>query len=270
MENGQWPGTRFVVETNPRIPAKIARLEELANNLWYSWDRPTRTLFARLNPRLWDLVGANPIRFLRRIDEHHLNEAAQDQAFLTAYNRVLSTFDTYHNGSLRHPARLSEANLVAYFCAEFGFHESFPIYSGGLGILAGDHCKAASDLGLPFVGVGLLYRQGYFTQTIDREGNQIALNADSDFEELPVHPALDGQGQEIHVPVTLGARTVLVKVWWAQVGNVKIYLLDTDLPENAPDDREITHRLYGGDRKIRIEQEIVLGVGGRAPCVAWG
>ncbi len=262
MENGQWPGTRFVVETNPRIPAKLARLEELANNLWYSWDRPTRTLFARLNPRLWDLVGANPIRFLRRIDENHLNEAAEDQAFLTAYNRVLSAFDTYHNGSLRRPGKLAETDLVAYFCAEFGFHESFPIYSGGLGILAGDHCKAASDLRLPFVGVGLLYRQGYFTQTIDREGNQIALNADSDFEELPVRPAVDGQGQEIHVPVTLGSRTIQVKVWWAQVGNVKIHLLDTDLPENAPDDREITHRLYGGDRKIRIEQEIVLGVGG--------
>ncbi|MBU6504765.1 MAG: alpha-glucan family phosphorylase [Betaproteobacteria bacterium] len=262
MKNGQWPGTRFVVETNPRIPAKLARLEELANNLWYSWDRPTRTLFARLNPRLWDLVGANPIRFLRRIDEHHLNEAAEDQAFLTAYNRVLSAFDTYHNGSIRRPGKLAETDLVAYFCAEFGFHESFPIYSGGLGILAGDHCKAASDLRLPFVGVGLLYRQGYFTQTIDREGNQIALNADSDFEELPVRPAVDGQGQEIHVPVTLGSRTVQVKVWWAQVGNVKIHLLDTDLPENAPDDREITHRLYGGDRKIRIEQEIVLGVGG--------
>ncbi|MDE1942037.1 MAG: alpha-glucan family phosphorylase [Betaproteobacteria bacterium] len=262
MENGQWPGTRFVVETSPKIPAKLARLEELANNLWYSWDRPTRTLFARLHPRLWDLTGANPIRFLRRIDEHHLNEAAEDQTFLTAYNRVLSAFDTYHNGSLRRPGKLGEADLVAYFCAEFGFHESFPIYSGGLGILAGDHCKAASDLGLPFVGVGLLYRQGYFMQTIDREGNQIALNADSDFDELPVHPALDDAGQEIHVPVVMGARTIQVKVWWARVGNVKIYLLDTDLPENAPDDREITHRLYGGDRKIRIEQEIVLGVGG--------
>ena len=262
MENGQLPGTRFVVETSPRIPAKLARLEELANNLWYSWDRPTRTLFARLHPLLWDLVGANPIRFLRRIDETHLNEAAEDQAFLTAYNRVLSAFDTYHNGSPRRPGKLTGSDLVAYFCAEFGFHESFPIYSGGLGILAGDHCKAASDLGLPFVGVGLLYRQGYFSQNIDREGNQIALNADSDFEELPVRPALDESGQEIHVPVALGPRTVQVKVWWARVGNVKIYLLDTDLPENAPEEREITHRLYGGDRKIRIEQEIVLGVGG--------
>lgn len=270
MENGSLPGTRFVVETSPRIPAKLARLEELANNLWYSWDRPTRTLFARLHPRLWDLVGANPIRFLRRIDEHHLNEAAEDQVFLTAYHRVLSAFDTYHNGSPRRPGKLTGSDLVAYFCAEFGFHESFPIYSGGLGILAGDHCKAASDLGLPFVGVGLLYRQGYFTQNIDREGNQVALNADSNFEELPVHPALDTDGQEIHVPVELGPRTLQVKIWWARVGNVKIYLLDTDLPENEPDDREITHRLYGGDRKIRIEQEIVLGVGGVRALVRLG
>ncbi len=262
MENGHLPGTRFVVETSPKIPAKLSRLEELANNLWYSWDRPTRTLFARLHPRLWDQVGANPIRFLRRIDERHLTEAAEDQAFLTAYHRVLSAFDTYHNEAMRRSPKLGPQQLVAYFCAEFGFHESFPIYSGGLGILAGDHCKAASDIGLPFVGVGLLYRQGYFTQHIDREGNQVSINADSEFNELPVRPALDDQGREVRVTVELAQRPVQVKVWWSRVGNVKIYLLDTDLPENQSEDREITHRLYGGDRKIRIEQEIVLGVGG--------
>ncbi len=263
MENGEMPGTRFIVETSPRIPSKLSRLEELANNLWYSWDRPTRTLFARLHPQLWDLVGSNPIKFLRRIDEYRLNEAAEDHAFLTAYNRVLSSYDTYHNEpTLRRLNKLAPNDLVAYFCAEFGFQESFPIYSGGLGILAGDYCKAASDIGLPFVGVGLLYRQGYFTQCIDREGNQVALNADSDFDELPVHPATDDAGQEIRVAVEMEHRVVQVKVWWSRIGNVKIYLLDTDLEENSSEDREITHRLYGGDRKIRIEQEIVLGVGG--------
>ncbi len=263
MENGPLPGTRFVVETSPRIPAKLSRLEELANNLWYSWDRPTRTLFARLHPQLWDLVGSNPIKFLRRIDEYRLNEAAEDHAFLTAYNRVLSSYDTYHNEpTLRRLNKLAPNDLVAYFCAEFGFHESFPIYSGGLGILAGDYCKAASDIGLPFVGVGLLYRQGYFTQCIDREGNQVAINADSDFDELPVHPALDDSGQEVRVSVEMNGRVIQIKVWWSHIGNVKIYLLDTDLNENSQEDREITHRLYGGDRKIRIEQEIVLGIGG--------
>lgn len=262
MENDQLPGTCFIVENSPRIPEKLDRLEELAYNLWYSWDRSARTLFARMHPRLWELVGSNPIRFLRRVDEYRLNEASEDQSFLTSYYRVLSSYDTYHNEQLRKPHKLPAGNLVAYFCAEFGFHESFPIYSGGLGILAGDHCKAASDLGLPFVGVGLLYRQGYFTQNIDRSGRQVAVNMDSDIDELPVHAALDDQGQEIRVTVAVGERQVQVKVWWARVGNIRIYLLDTDLPDNHPEDREITHRLYGGDRRVRIEQEIILGVGG--------
>jgi starch phosphorylase len=263
MEQEQQPGTRFVVEINPKIPRKLMRLEELATNLWYSWDRSTRTLFARLHPKLWDVVGHNPIKFLRRIDERRLLEAADDQVFLASYNRVLSAYDTYHNEPARRGAHsLRENDLVAYFCAEFGFHESFPIYSGGLGILAGDYCKAASDIRVPFVGVGLLYRQGYFTQEIDGEGNQIASNADSDFDLLPVTPALRADGSEVKVFVTLDGRKVYIKVWWARVGHVRIYLLDTDLEENTPDDREITHRLYGGDRKIRIEQEIVLGVGG--------
>ena len=262
MNNGQLPGTCYVIENSPRIPQKLNRLEELAYNLWYSWDRSARTLFSRMHPRLWELVGSNPIRFLRRVDEYRLNEASEDQAFLTAYYRVLSSYDTYHNELLRKPHKLPPGNLVAYFCAEFGFHESFPIYSGGLGILAGDHCKAASDLGLPFVGIGLLYRQGYFTQNIDRNGRQVAVNIDSDIDELPVRAALDEQGHEIRVTVVIGERPVQAKVWWARVGNIKIYLLDTDLEENHPEDREITHRLYGGDRRVRIEQEIILGVGG--------
>lgn len=263
MEQEPQPGTRFVVEVNPKIPRKLLRLEELASNLWYSWDRPTRTLFARLHPKLWDVVGHNPIKFLRRIDERRLHDAAEDQVFLASYNRVLSAYDTYHNEPSPHAAhKLGETDLVAYFCAEFGFHESFPIYSGGLGILAGDHCKAASDIRLPFVGVGLLYRQGYFSQLIDGEGNQIASNADSDFEELPVTPALRADGSEVKVSVELPGRKTYIKVWWARVGHVRIYLLDTDLEENSANDREITHRLYAGDRKTRLEQEIVLGVGG--------
>ncbi len=266
------PGTPFPLEINPRMPARLARLEELASNLWYSWDRPTRTLFARLNSDVWHAVGHGPKAFLRRIDQRHLEAAAQDPVFLNSYLRVLSTFDTYHEQRTRNNGaeRLADNDLVAYFCAEFGFHESLPIYSGGLGILAGDHCKAASDMRLPFVGVGLLYRQGYFFQTIDPSGNQQAEYADSDFSDLPVDPVFDAAGIPLHVDVELPGRDVVVKVWSARVGHVKLYLLDTDLPQNSRADRDIAHRLYGGDRSTRIEQEIILGVGGGRALAAMG
>ncbi|MEN6586652.1 MAG: alpha-glucan family phosphorylase [Sulfuricella sp.] len=257
-------GTTFTLDVNPKIPRKLIRLEELANNLWYSWDKPTRTLFARLHPGLWDAVAHNPKVFLRRVDEKRLLDAVEDQVFLATYNRVLSAFDTYHHEMVHHngEAHLKEADLVAYFCAVFGFHESFPIYSGGLGILAGDHCKAASDMYVPFVAVGLLYRQGYFTQTIDNDGNQIATNVDSDFADLPVTPALRDDGSEVRVTVELPGRLVAVKVWQAVAGHVRLYLLDTDLEVNALEDRDIAHQLYGGDRTMRLMQEIILGVGG--------
>ncbi|HSD59971.1 MAG TPA: alpha-glucan family phosphorylase [Burkholderiales bacterium] len=258
------PGTPFTLEVNPKIPAKLARLEELANDLWYSWDRPTRTLFSRLHPGLWDTVGHNPKAFLKRINEQRLQKAAEDQVFLSNFNRILSAFDTYHSEQSRAsaPGGLGEGDLVAYFCFEFGFHESLPIYSGGLGILAGDHCKAASDLLVPFVGVGMLYREGYFFQTIDKDGNQQSSYVDADFDDLPVRPVRRDDGSEVHCRVDLPGRDVEVKVWQAQVGHVTLYLLDTDLEGNKPEDRDIAHRLYGGDRRMRIEQEIILGVGG--------
>jgi starch phosphorylase len=266
------PGTDYTVEVNPRIPERLARLTELADSLWYSWDRPSRTLFARLHPGLWDAVGHNPKAFLKRVDENRLNEAAEDHIFLGSYKRVLSAYDTYHGEPLRlqMPIGLKPGDLIAYFCAEFGFHESFPIYSGGLGILAGDHCKAAADMRLPFVAVGLLYRQGYFSQRIDNDGNQVATYTDSDFDDLPVDPALDGSGREVHVHVEMPGRLVAVKVWQAKVGLNTLYLLDTDLPENSPEDRYITHQLYGGDKQTRIQQEIVLGVGGIRALQALG
>src|SRR5512134_291287 len=257
-------GTAFTLEVNPKIPAKLARLEELANNLWYSWDRPTRTLFSRLHPGLWDAVGHNPKAFLKRIDERRLQEAADDQVFLSNFHRILSAFDTYHSEQSRVCAAggLTDRDRIAYFCFEFGFHESLPIYSGGLGILAGDHCKAASDLLLPFVGVGMLYREGYFFQTIDKDGNQQSSYVDADFDDLPVRPVHRADGSEVHCRVDLPGRSVEVKVWQSQVGHVTLYLLDTDLESNTPEDRDIAHRLYGGDRRMRIEQEIILGVGG--------
>ncbi len=268
----QPPGTAYVLEVNPRIPRRLIRLEELANNLWYSWDRATRELFARLHPQLWDAVGHSPKAMLKRLDEQRLVDAADDAAFLNSFNRVLSAYDTYHGEPLRRNGSewLRQSDLVAYFCAEFGLHESLPIYSGGLGILAGDHCKAASDMRLPFIGVGLLYRQGYFTQAIDSEGNQHAAYADSDFNDLPITPVDGEDGKPLRVSVDLPGRKVAVKVWQARVGHVTLYLLDTDLPENGEHDRDIAHRLYGGDRATRIEQEIVLGMGGARALAALG
>ena len=266
------PGTSFQLEVVPRIPAKLGRLEELANNLWYSWDRPTRTLFARLHPGLWGAVGHSPKAFLKRVDQQKLDAAADDPVFLGNYARVLSAYDTYHNEAARANGaqHLRGEDLIAYFCFEFGFHESLPIYSGGLGILAGDHCKAASDLRLPFVAVGLLYRQGYFLQTIDNDGNQHAIYRDADFDDLPITPVPGPQGEALRVFVDLLDRKVAVKVWRARVGHVSLFLLDTDLEDNDPHDRDIAHRLYGGDRRTRIEQEIVLAVGGVRALAAMG
>jgi starch phosphorylase len=256
--------TPYVLQVRPKIPARLARLEELANNLWYSWDRPTRALFARLHPGLWKATGQSPKAFLKRVDERRLLDAAEDQVFIGNFNRVLAAYDTYHDYRVPQLGsdQLRKDDLIAYFCAEFGFHESFPIYSGGLGILAGDHCKAASDLRLPFVGVGLLYRQGYFHQTIDGDGNQIASNSDSHFEDLPIAPARRADGSEAHISVDLPGRKLDIKIWQARIGHITLYLLDTDLEGNNPHDRDITHRLYGGDKVMRIEQEIVLGIGG--------
>ena len=256
--------TSYALEVRPRIPERLARLEELANNLWYSWDLPTRDLFFYIDRNLWDTVGQNPKAFLRCVGEQRLIDASEDAIFLVSYNRVLAVYDSYHLKPARniYTRGFAENDLVAYFCAEFGFHESFPIYSGGLGILAGDHCKSASDMHLPLVGLGLLYRRGYFHQTIDSDGNQNVIYTDSEFEDLPISPVMHGDGSAVHVNVELPGRKVAIKVWQARVGNITLYLLDTDLDENSQHDRAITHHLYGGDKSMRIEQEIVLGIGG--------
>ncbi len=266
------PGTPYALEVNPKIPKRLSRLEELANDLWYSWDRPARALFARIDPAVWDATSHSPKILLKRVDERRLVEAAEDPEYVYSYNRVLSVYDTEHveAGRGNAAALLRQDDLVAYFCFEFGLHESLPIYSGGLGILAGDHCKAASDMQLPLVGVGLLYRQGYFSQSIDAEGNQDAVHVDSNFEDLPVTPAMREDGTEMRVQIELPGRTVSVKLWHVRIGHVRLYLLDTDLAENAERDRHITHRLYGGDRETRIMQEIVLGIGGARALAALG
>lgn len=258
-------GTRYSLEVQPIIPERLQGLEELANDLMYSWDRQIRSLFARLDTELWSSCGNNPKVFLRRVAQHRLDEAAEDPIYIEDYTRAISAYNAYqrsrkltHTDTLLNPAH----DLVAYFCAEFGFHESLPIYSGGLGILAGDHCKAASDLGIPFVAIGMLYRQGYFTQTIDAQGQQIAHYTPTNFADLPVRPARDRDGQDIHVEIELPERKIRLKVWRAKAGHIDLYLLDSDLPENSRHDRSITYQLYGGGTDTRILQEIVLGIGG--------
>jgi glycogen phosphorylase len=265
-------GTPYRLDVRPKLPQRLQRLGELANNLWYSWDRPTRTLFARLDRSLWQIMGHSPKAFLLNIDQQRLDEAAEDPAFLSGFHRVLSAYDSYHEPPTKgnHTAHMQRDDVVAYFCAEFGLHESLPIYSGGLGILAGDHTKTASDLRAPFIGVGLLYRQGYFQQTIDGEGRQRALYADTDFELLPVEPALRGDGGELRVAIDFPGRRVQLKIWRARVGHVTLCLLDTDLPENAAADRGIAHQLYVGNLETRLEQEMMLGVGGARALAALG
>jgi starch phosphorylase len=259
------PGTRFTLEVQPRIPARLARLEALADDLYYSWDHAVRSLYFRLDRDLWEASGHNPKVFLRRIAQERLEAAANDRVYMQDYNRVLSSYDTYlaETGTAGIERFLDPAqDLIAYACFEFGMHESFPLYSGGLGVLAGDHCKSASDMGLPFIALGMLYRHGYFRQELDAEGRQIAHYHFTNFADLPIRPARTPDGTELQVNVPIGDRDVRVKIWRAKCGHIDLYLLDTDVPDNSDSDRRISYQLYGGDETTRIQQEIVLGIGG--------
>jgi starch phosphorylase len=254
------------LEVSPVIPRALTRLPELAANLFFSWHRPTRALFEDLDRELWKQTGGNGRLLLRCVSQNALDAASRDASYLGRYAQVLETFDAY----VRAPPLSADAPLVAYFCAEYGFHESFPIYSGGLGVLAGDHCKAASDERMNFLGVGLLYGQGFFTQSVDNDGVQFAQYVEHDPRDLPVEPLRQENGVWLTVRVRITGRDVLARVWKAEVGRVAVYLLDTNCPENAAVDRDITHRLYGGDESTRIRQEIMLGVGGTRVVRALG
>ncbi|AOY87684.1 alpha-glucan phosphorylase [Marinobacter salinus] len=256
--------THFRLEASPRVPEALERLDELANDLFYSWNHGVRGLFARIDLPLWQKVEHNPKLFLRRVAQERLDEASEDRAFLSEYRRILSNYDAYleaEPGPEVVEKLDPDTSLVAYFCAEFGFHESFPIYSGGLGILAGDHCKAASDLGLPFVAIGLLYQQGYFIQSIDPQGQQVARYQSHSSDELPITP-VEKDGELLKVSIPFPGRTVVARVWEARVGHIRLYLLDTHTTENNKEDQELTLQLYGGDESTRISQEMLLGIGG--------
>ena len=254
-----------LLEVTPVIPESLSRLPELTGNLFFSWHRPARALFEDLDPELFKQTGGNPRLMLRCVNQSTLDRVAEDPVYLARYKQALQTLDAYLTA-----ASPSTAPLVAYFCAEYGFHESFQIYSGGLGVLAGDYCKSASDARANFVAVGLLYEQGYFTQSVDNDGNQHAEYNERDPRDLPVEPARRPNGEWIQVSVRIAGRDVVSRLWKAQVGRVPVYLLDTNCPTNAPSDRDITHRLYGGDESTRIRQEIILGIGGTRALRALG
>lgn len=247
-----------LLEVTPVIPQILARLPELAGNLFFSWHRPIRALFEDLDPELWKQTNGNPRLMIRCVDQFALERAANDSGYLERYREALEMLDAY----VRVSAPGADEPLIAYFCAEYGFHESFPIYSGGLGVLAADYCKAASDERANFVAVGLLYEQGYFTQTVDNDGNQQAEYRERDPRDLPVEPVRNAAGEWLKVSVRIAGRDVVARAWKAQAGRAPVYLLDANCPENAPSDRDITHRLYGGDDSTRIRQEMILGIGG--------
>ncbi len=249
----------------PALPERLSKLNDLVFNLWWTWSPPAQSMFMSIDPIVWEDVNHNPVRLLRRISPERLDFLAQDREFLDAFDAVIADFEAYMNPESTWFDRTypeHKDDVIAYFSAEFGLHESLPIYSGGLGILSGDHCKSASDLGLPFVGIGFLYPQGYFTQYIDDEGVQKAIYEKLDFSEAPVLPARDANGRDVIISVELPGRSIYARVWHIQVGRIPIYLLDTDVEMNAESDRELAARLYGGNHEIRIAQEVVLGIGG--------
>lgn len=248
-----------------KVPDKIGRITELAYNLWWSWTPEARGLFRRLDYPLWRKTLHNPVQMLQEISPLKLQEAAQDSTFLRQYNKVMMLFDETmknHDSWFYQTYPELADKTIAYFSFEFGLHSSLPIYSGGLGILSGDHAKEASDLGLPFVGVGFMYPQGYFRQRIPSHGWQEAVYQQLDISQAPVLPVLNGDGHEMRVSVNLGGRTVSARIWHVQVGRNPLFLLDTDVDENEPWDRELSARLYSGDSETRIRQEIMLGIGG--------
>ncbi len=247
------------------LPPRIGRLGELAYDLWWSWNRGARKVFRTLDYSLWRNTAHNPVLMLRQIPPDRLEAASGDAAFLALYDAALGDLDRARAAPDTWWSRVSAGRStqpIAYFSAEFAFHQSLPIYAGGLGVLAGDHCKEASDLGLPLIGVGFMYPQGYFRQRISAEGRQEEVYQQLNWADAPVEPAVTPAGRSCVVAVPLGERSVLAAVWYVRLGRVKLYLLDTDLEENAPWDRGLSARLYVGDRELRIQQEIVLGIGG--------
>ncbi len=258
----------------PRIPEKLTGLKRIAGNTWWSWNRNAISLFRSIDPDLWEDTRHNPTLLLGRVSQKRLSRLSEDPVFISAMEEVISCMDDYLSRNSwfqnRFAGKVAEKEVIAYFSAEFGLHESLPIYSGGLGILAGDTLKSASDLGLPVVGVSLLYRQGYFNQYLNSDGWQQEQYSVNDYSNMPVERVLDEKGEPVTIMVPMDGERVLAAIWQINVGKIALFLLDTNLPENKLENREITGQLYGGDKEMRIRQEILLGAGGIMALRAMG
>ena len=247
------------------LPRRISRLGQLAYNLWWVWNPEAQMLFAQINKPLWDSLNHNPVAFLQKVERPLLNAVTNDRYYLEFYDRVIKNFDAYLTAQDTWYATTFPKmgdKQVAYFSFEFGLHESLPVYAGGLGVLAGDHLKESSDLGIPLVAVGFIYNQGYFAQHITEDGWQETRNLILNFDEMPILPVEDAQGKPVIISVELPGRSVFARIWQVRVGRVMLYLLDTNLAENNNGDRQLTARLYSNDLEVRISQEILLGMGG--------
>ena len=255
------------------IPRELARLYDLAYNLWWTWSSSAHLLFSAIDPGRW-VRTRNPVELLLGVEPHMWDPLLQNESFMSNYNAVIGEFDRYLASPEQSWFHKSYPRFtggpVAYLSTEFGWHECLGIYSGGLGILSGDHCKSASDLGIPFIGVGLMYRRGYFRQTVDADGRQQHFYPDYDLRRLPLLPVAGSGAKPLTVAVELPGRTLQLRVWKATVGRVPVLLLDSDVRENDPADRPITSILYVHGREMRLCQEMVLGVGGYRALEAAG
>jgi starch phosphorylase len=247
------------------IPRRIGRLADLAYNMWWSWNPDAQGLFSQIDSSLWNRLDHNPVAFLKKVERMRLNAVADDRYFVDRYDRIIRSLDQYLQAEgtwFNKQYSRQKDKLVAYFSFEFGLHECLPVYAGGLGVLAADHLKESSDLGIPTVAVGFVYNQGYFEQHITEDGWQETRNQHLDFAEMPIIPLEDGKDQPLFISVALPGRSVNARIWLVQVGRVPLYLLDTNLEQNSASDRDLTARLYSNDPEVRISQEILLGIGG--------
>lgn len=256
----------------PALPEKLEPLRTLAYNLWWCWSHEAVSLFRRMDRDLWERVGHNPIQVLGSIPQERLNEIAEDEGFISHLERVVNHSKQYNNATTWfHKAYTDEKEpLIAYFSAEYGINESLPVYSGGLGVLSGDHLKASSDLGIPLVAIGLLYRMGYFKQYLNIDGWQQEKYQENDWYNLPLTAVMNPENKPLFISVEILGRPVAARIWCLKVGRIPLYLLDTNVKQNHPDDREITAHLYGGDLEMRIKQEMMLGIGGQKALEALG
>ena len=253
------------ITVNPQLPKRIEKLSEISNNLWWSWNTEFLRLFKTIDNDLWETCEKNPVKFLKQVSQERLEAVSKNVEFLKEYDKLARQFEDYMNSKNTWFANNYPENkndLIAYFSAEYGLDRTIPIYSGGLGILSGDHLKSASDLGIPLVAVGLLYKNGYFHQKINGYGDQETEYINIELSNLPINPVKDKNGEDLIIYVKFPKRRLYLKVCQINVGRIKLYLLDSDIEKNNPEDRDVTLRLYGGDQEMRIRQEIVLGMGG--------